>query len=98
MHDMKAIREDAAGFDAALTRRGILPLSSELLGLDDERRQAVAQLQVLQAQRNALAKRIGEAKRAKEDTTALEAEGAMLRGQMEALETEVPRLEALLQG
>jgi seryl-tRNA synthetase len=96
MHDMKAIREDAAGFDAALSRRGILPLSAELLGLDDERRQAVAQLQVLQAQRNALAKRIGEAKRAKEDTAALEAEGAMLRGQMEALETEVPRLEALL--
>src|SRR5271154_5788313 len=96
MHDVKAVREDAAGFDAAMARRGVAPLSSELLGLDDKRREAVAQLQVLQASRNALAKRIGEAKRAKEDTAALEAEGAALRGQMEALEAEVPRLEAVL--
>ncbi|HQT45992.1 MAG: serine--tRNA ligase [Acidocella sp. 20-63-7] len=96
MHDVKAIRDDAAGFDAGLARRGILPLSAELIALDDERRAAVAQLQVLQASRNALAKRIGEAKRAKEDTAALEAEGGALRGQMEALEAEVPRLEVLL--
>ena len=96
MHDIKAIREDAAGFDAAMARRGILPLSRELTELDDERRAAVAQLQVLQSSRNALAKRIGEAKRAKEVTTPLEAEGAALRGQMEALEAEVPRLELLL--
>lgn len=96
MHDIKAIQENAAGFDAAMARRGILPLSRELTELDGERRQAVAQLQVLQANRNALAKRIGEAKRAKQDTGALEAEGAALRGQMEALEAEVPRLEGLL--
>jgi seryl-tRNA synthetase len=95
MHDIKAIREDAAWFDAAMARRGILPLSAELLGLDDNRKAAVAQLQLLQASRNALAKRIGEGKRAKADTSALEAEGAALRGEMEALEAEVPRLEGL---
>ena len=96
MHDIKAIRENPAAFDAAMARRNILPLSTELTALDEERRQAVAQLQVLQAGRNALAKRIGEAKRAKQDTAALEDEGAFLRGQMEALEAEVPRLELLL--
>jgi seryl-tRNA synthetase len=96
MHDIKAIRDNPAGFDAAMARRNILPLSTELTTLDEERRQAVAQLQVLQAGRNALAKRIGEAKRAKQDTASLEAEGAALRGQMEALEAEVPRLELLL--
>jgi seryl-tRNA synthetase len=96
MHDIKAIRENPAAFDAAMARRDILPLSTELTALDEERRHAVAQLQVLQAERNALAKRIGEAKRAKQDTAALEAEGASLRGQMEALEAEVPRLEMLL--
>jgi seryl-tRNA synthetase len=96
MHDIKAIRENPAAFDAAMARRNILPLSTELTALDEERRQAVAQLQVLQAGRNALAKRIGEAKRAKQDTVALEDEGAFLRGQMEALEAEVPRLELLL--
>ncbi|GLR67421.1 serine--tRNA ligase [Acidocella aquatica] len=96
MHDIKAITQDPAAFDAALARRGILPLSRELGEMDGERRAAVAQLQVLQAGRNALAKRIGEAKRAKEDTSALEAEGGALRGQMEALEAEVPRLELLI--
>ena len=90
MHDIKAIRENPAAFDAALARRDLLPLATELTALDEERRQAVAQLQVLQAGRNALAKRIGEAKRAKQDTAELEAEGAQLRGQMEALEAEVP--------
>jgi seryl-tRNA synthetase len=96
MHDIKAIRENPAAFDAAMARRNILPIAAELTALDEERRQAVAQLQVLQANRNALAKRIGEAKRAKQDTAELEAEGAILRGQMEALEAEVPRLELLL--
>ena len=96
MHDIKAIRENPASFDTAMARRNILPLSAELTALDEERRAAVAQLQVLQAGRNALAKRIGEAKRAKQDTASLEAEGATLRGQMEALEAEVPRLELLL--
>jgi seryl-tRNA synthetase len=96
MHDIKAIREDAAGFDAALARRGILPLSPELLALDEQWRAAVAKLQELQARRNAVSKRIGEAKRAKEVTTALEAEGSGIRGEMEALEAEAPRLELLL--
>ncbi len=96
MHDIKTIREDAAQFDAGLARRGILPLSHELLALDEERRAALAQLQALQAARNALAKRIGEAKRAKADTVELEAEGGTLRSQMEALEAEAPRLDGLL--
>jgi seryl-tRNA synthetase len=96
MHDIKALRENAAGFNAAMARRGILPLSHELIALDDERRQAVAQLQSFQVQRNALAKRVGEAKRAKADTAEMEAEGAALRGQMEALEARVPQLEAVL--
>ena len=96
MHDIKMIREDAAGFDAKLARRGVLPLSPELLAIDEERRAALATLQELQARRNAVSKKIGEAKRAKEDTTALEAEGSGIRGEIEALEAEAPRLEALL--
>jgi len=96
MHDIKNIRDDAAAFDAALARRGILPLSRELLALDEERRAAVAKLQVLQASRNALAKRIGEAKRAKADTAALEAEGGAIRAEMEALESDASRVDGLL--
>ena len=96
MHDIKAIRDDAAGFDAALGRRGILPLSHELLEIDEERRKAITTAEGLQARRNAVSKRIGEAKRAKEDTSALEAEGAAIRAEIEALEADVPRLDLLL--
>jgi seryl-tRNA synthetase len=96
MHDIKMIREDAAGFDAKLARRGVLPLSPELLAIDEQRRTALVTLQELQARRNAVSKKIGEAKRAKEDTTALEAEGSGIRGEIEALEADAPRLELLL--
>ncbi|MCB5945351.1 serine--tRNA ligase [Acidocella sp. KAb 2-4] len=96
MHDIKTIRDDAAGFDAGLARRGIMPVSRELLELDEQRRAALAKQQELQAGRNALAKKIGEAKRAKADTAALEAEGARIRAEMEALDAEGPRLDAVL--
>lgn len=96
MHDIKTIREDAAKFDAALARRGIMPLSHEILEIDEQRRAALGKLQELQAQRNAVAKKIGEAKRHKQDSAALEAEGAALRAEIEALDAQGPRLEALL--
>jgi seryl-tRNA synthetase len=96
MHDIKAIREAPAAFDAAMARRGILPLTPELLALDDERRDLVAKLQLLQADRNALAKRIGEAKRLKADTSELEAEGAAFRQDMAFFEARIPEVERLL--
>ena len=40
MHDIRAIRSDPAGFDAALARRGLAPVSSEILAQDAERRAA----------------------------------------------------------
>ena len=96
MHDIKMIREDAAGFDAALARRAILPLSRELLEIDEQRRVALGELQALQAQRNDVAKKIGEAKRNKQDSVALEAEGGSLRARIDALDAQAPRLDALL--
>jgi seryl-tRNA synthetase len=96
MHDIKAIREDAAGFDTALARRAILPLSAELLAIDEERRRAITEAETALSTRNAMAKRIGEAKRAKQDTSELEAEGAALRSKIEGLEKETARLDFLL--
>lgn len=96
MHDIKVIREDANGFDTALARRNILPLSKEFLEIDEQRRLALGELQTLQAQRNAVAKKIGEAKRNKQDSAELETEGAGLRAKMEALDAQAPRLDALL--
>ncbi len=96
VHDIKALREDAAGFNAAMARRGLVMPADGVIGQDEARRAAVAALQELQAARNALAKRIGETKRAKGDSAALEAEGAALRQRMETLEAEVPLLESEL--
>jgi len=43
MHDIRAIRENPAAFDAALSRRGLSPLSPSLLALDEARRTAIRQ-------------------------------------------------------
>ncbi|MBN8897266.1 MAG: serine--tRNA ligase, partial [Rhodospirillales bacterium] len=59
MHDIRAIRADAAAFDAALGRRGLSPASPQILALDGERRAALTALQEKQARRNALAREVG---------------------------------------
>nr|HAQ92762.1 hypothetical protein [Afipia sp.] len=38
MHDIKWIRDNPEAFDAALKRRGLEPLSSSLIALDEKRR------------------------------------------------------------
>jgi seryl-tRNA synthetase len=86
MHDIRAIRSDPAGFDAALARRGMAAMSSEILALDTQRRAELTTLQEKQARRNALSREIGQGKRGGADTSALEAEATGLRGDMEGLE------------
>jgi seryl-tRNA synthetase len=61
MHDIKAIRDNPAAFDAGLARRGLPPVAAELLKIDAERRDHVQKLQDAQARRNAASKEIGEA-------------------------------------
>jgi seryl-tRNA synthetase len=94
MHDIRAIRADGAGFDAAMARRGLAPVADGILALDAERRGALTALQEKQARRNALAKEVGQGKRAGADTQALEAEAGALRAEMEALEARAAALEA----
>jgi seryl-tRNA synthetase len=93
MHDIRTLRDDAAFFDAALARRGLAPVSAPILAQDAERRAAQTALQEIQAFRNALSKRIGEARRKGEDSAALEAEVAAKRAEMEALEKKVSALD-----
>ena len=85
---------DPAGFDAALARRGLAPVSSEILraGCGAPRR-ALTALQEKQARRNALSREVGQGKRAGADTAALEAEATALRGEMEALEKQAAALD-----
>lgn len=87
MHDIRALRADPAAFDAALARRGLAPRSAEMLVLDEERRTAITAQQEHQQRRNALAKEIGQLKRSKADSTALEAEAVALKGAMDELES-----------
>jgi seryl-tRNA synthetase len=90
MHDIRAIRDDPAAFDAGLQKRGLGPQSAGLLQLDDERRARVTQVQALQTRRNDASKEIGKAKAARDELTAqaLMAEVAGLKDNMPPLEAE----------
>jgi len=61
MHDIKAIRDNPAAFDAGLARRGLMAQSTSLIALDEKRRAQMQVLQEAQSRRNALSKDIGAA-------------------------------------
>jgi seryl-tRNA synthetase len=89
MHDIKAIRDNPASFDAGLKRRGLSPLSPSLLAVDERRRAAILASEQAQARRNAASKEIGDAKKAKD-----EARAARLMAEVAGLKTTMPELEA----
>jgi len=62
MHDIRAIRENPAAFDAALARRGVVSASSEVLTLDEKRRAAILAAETAQAEQNKASKEVGAAK------------------------------------
>jgi len=88
MHDIKAIRDDAAAFDRALARRGLPPATDRLLALDAARRQRQTSLQTAQAKRNELSRTIGVLKRESKDASAAMSEVAALKADMERIEAE----------
>jgi len=89
MHDIRAIRDNPAAFDAALARRGAAPVSQALLALDEQRRARIQAAETAQAAQNKAAKAIGAAK-AKGD----EAEFERLRGEVSAKKSEVAAMQA----
>jgi seryl-tRNA synthetase len=88
MHDIAAIRADAAGFDRALARRGLPPQSAQILDLDERRRAAQTQLQALLQRRNEASKEIGQAKSKGIDAQPIMDEMAAIKRQIPDLETE----------
>jgi len=62
MHDIRAIRENPAAYDAALARRGLAGMSSEILALDNDRRAKILAAETAQAAQNAASKDVGAAK------------------------------------
>ncbi|HBG98922.1 MAG TPA: serine--tRNA ligase [Rhodobacteraceae bacterium] len=98
MHDIRAIRDDPAGFDAALARRGAAPVATEILALDAARRDKVTAAEAAQAARNAASKEIGAAKAAG-DAAGFERLRALVaekKAEIAALEAEAKAADARL--
>ena len=89
MHDIRAIRENPAAFDAAMARRGVLDASAALLQIDGDRRAAILAAETAQADQNKASKEVGAAK-AKGD----EAEFERLRALVAEKKAEVAAMQA----
>ncbi|WP_415184331.1 serine--tRNA ligase [Phaeovulum sp.] len=89
MHDIRAIRENPTAFDAALARRGLSPMSPEILSLDETRRACIRAAETAQADQNRASKEVGAAKAAGND-----AEFERLRGLVAEKKSDVARLTA----
>ncbi|WP_291297516.1 serine--tRNA ligase [Elioraea sp.] len=96
MHDIRRIREDAAGFDRSLARRGAAPAADALLDLDQRRRASLTAFEQMQSARNALSKRIGQAKGKGEDASVLLEEASAMGNAIAREEAEAARLGAAL--
>ena len=84
MHDIRQIRDYPAAFDEGLKKRGLAPMATDLVALDDQRKDAIQNAQYAQEQRNKISKEIGQAK-AKKD----EARVAALMSEMNRLKSDV---------
>ena len=62
MHDIRWIRENPAAFDAAMKARGLEPQAEKLMALDEKRREDIQRLETMQAERNDVARQIGESR------------------------------------
>ena len=89
MHDIRAIRENPASFDAALGRRGLPAMSPAILSLDEARRAAILAAETAQAAQNAASKEVGAAKARGDD-----AEFERLRALVAEKKAEVAAMQA----
>lgn len=62
MHDIRMIRDNPAAFDEGLALRGLSPVSSEILAIDEARRARILAAETAQAEANRAAKEVGAAK------------------------------------
>ena len=96
MHDIRFIRESPEAFDSGLKKRGLAPLSAEILEVDKRRRAAISESEAIQARRKALSQQIGIAKRKGEPADALMAEVAALEESLKKGEALAAELDAEL--
>ncbi|MBB94526.1 MAG: serine--tRNA ligase [Rhodobacteraceae bacterium] len=98
MHDIRAIRENPEGFDAALARRGDAALSSEILSLDEARRAKIQAAETAQAEQNKASKEVGAAK-GRGDEAEFERLRALVgqkKAEVAAMQAEAKELDAQL--
>ena len=90
MYDLKWIRDNAKTFDEGRRRRGLEPLAPTIIAMDEVRRAAIVAAQASQERRNAAAREIGAAMKAKDMAVAdrLKAEVADLKLRAPGLEAE----------
>ena len=97
MIDIQLLRNNLDGVAARLTGRGFEFPRDAFLGLEAERKDVQTRTQDLQARRNAMAKRIGQAKSKGEDVAPLMAESGEINAGLGALEAQLAQVQARLQ-
>lgn len=88
MHDIRLIREAPEAFDAELARRGHLPMSEDILRLDEARRAKILAAETAQAEQNRASREVGAAKAA-----GREVEFERLRAVVAEKKAEIARLQ-----
>lgn len=88
MHDIRFIRENPTDFDNALAKRGLAPMSAEILSADEKRRSFIHQSETAKAEQNAASKAVGQAKASGD-----EAEFERLRSVIAAKKAELSELD-----
>ena len=88
MHDIKKIRENPSDLDELLAKRKHPPVSNQIIELDEKNRKIIGELQVIQEERNAKSKLIGEyaANGKNDEASKLKAEVTSLKDKMQELE------------
>lgn len=99
MHDIRLIRDNPQAFDAGLARRGLDPLSAQIVAADASLRALQTEIQSALARRNEASKLIGQAMAQgdKEKAEALKAEVAELKTTLPAKEEAERKQVAALQ-
>ena len=98
MHDIRAIRENPAQFDAAMARRGVEGASAPILELDEARRAKILAAETAQAEQNKASKEVGAAK-AKGDEAEFERLRALVgekKAEVAAMQGEAKELDQKL--
>ena len=86
MFDLKWIRENPDLFDNGLKRRGLSPVSKDLLQIEEEKRLLQSQIQEVNESRNTIARTLGEKKKLGEDISSHAQEGTRLKNLLPELE------------